>query len=195
LAADRSRAIVGPVGTRLAIGNALAVPHIATARLLLREPRLDDFDAFAASAADPTVAAGMGSPAVDAREAWRRFHGAAGHWLLQGMGWWVVEERAVGAVGMVGVFRRERGPDIEMGWLIYRAHWMKGYASEAAGAALRFAIDVHDAERVIAHVDPSHVASARVATKIGMRLVGETNFYGDASHLYVFDRSAAPSLP
>jgi RimJ/RimL family protein N-acetyltransferase len=169
------------------------VPRVATARLFLREPRLTDFDAFAANAADPLAAANSGSPAVDAREAWRRFHGAAGHWLLQGMGWWVVEERAGGAVGMVGVFRRERGPDIEMGWSIYRAHWNKGYASEAAGAALRFAVDSRGAERVIAHIDRSNVASSRVAAKIGMHLVGEAAFYTDTAHLYAFERLAMPS--
>ncbi|HEY4012490.1 MAG TPA: GNAT family N-acetyltransferase [Polyangiaceae bacterium] len=165
----------------------LPVPRLSTVRLLLREPRLDDFEAFAANAADPVAAAGTGSAAVDAREAWRRFHGAAGHWLLQGMGWWVVEERELGAIGMVGVFRRERGPGVEIGWSVYRAHWRNGYASEAAAAALRFAVTDRRAARVIAHIDKGNVASARVATKIGMRLHGDTAFYSDVVHLYVFD--------
>jgi RimJ/RimL family protein N-acetyltransferase len=163
------------------------IPRIATARLVLREPRLTDFAAFAADAADPVASAAGQRPVLDARQAWRWLHAAAGHWLLQGMGWWVLEEKDLGAVGMVGVFRRELGPNIEMGWSIYRPHWNKGYASEAARPALDFARTALGADRVIAHVAPSNFPSARVATKIGMHLQGEVPFYGEQALLFAVE--------
>jgi RimJ/RimL family protein N-acetyltransferase len=164
------------------------VPRVETARLLLREPRLAEFGAFAANAADPVACANSGAPVMDAREAWRRFHAAAGHWLLQGMGWWSVEEKELGAIGHVGVFRRELGPDIEMGWSIYRQHWNNGYAWEAARAALEYAVSALGADRVVAYIAQENAASVRVATKIGMRLQGEVQWYGEPGWRYVFER-------
>jgi RimJ/RimL family protein N-acetyltransferase len=125
---------------------------------------------------------------MSAREAWRQFHAGAGYWLLQGIGWWVVEERKLGAIGGVGLFRRELAPDIEMGWSIYRQFWNRGYATEAARAALDFAVSTLRASRVIAHMAKSNIASARVATKIGMRGPREAQLYGEAALLYVFER-------
>jgi len=61
-------------------------------------------------------------------------------------------------------------------------------SSEAARAALEFAVNTLGADRVIAHVAKSNAASARVATKIGMRGRGEAEFYGETALLYVFER-------
>jgi RimJ/RimL family protein N-acetyltransferase len=170
------------------------IPRVATARLLLREPRLADFDAYAVTFADPLAGELLGGPG-DRREAWRRFHASAGNWLLQGMGWWTVEERATGAVGSVGVFRRETGPELEIGWLIHRAHWGQGYASEAARAALDFVASAWRAERVIAMIAKDNDASMKVATKAGMTREREVDFYGDPYWRYVFVPEDARPTP
>jgi RimJ/RimL family protein N-acetyltransferase len=104
------------------------------------------------------------------------------------MGWWVVEEKELGAVGLVGVFRRECSADIEMGWSIYPQHWNKGYASEAARAARDFAVGALGADRLVAHIAKQNAASVRVALKIGMHLEGEASFYGELDWLYAFER-------
>jgi RimJ/RimL family protein N-acetyltransferase len=163
------------------------IPRVNTARLLLREPHLRDFDSFAADAEDPVSRAFIGG-AIDRRGAWLRFHAMAGHWHLQGMGWWIVEERDLGPIGAVGVFRRESGPEVEMGWAIHRPHWNKGYASEAARAALEWAVAIAGARRIIAHIGKTNAVSQRVATKIGMQRDGESDFYGEVDWLYAFSR-------
>ncbi len=162
------------------------IPRLTTARLLLREPRPADFEAFFENAANPLARFHIGGP-LSRRDAWLRFMAMAGHWLLQGLGWWTVEERTHGAVGAVGVFQRETGPSVEIGWAIYRDHWGKGYATEAARAALDFAVTKRGARRVIAHIAKLNHASAAVATKIGMRCEGEADFYGEADLLYAFN--------
>jgi RimJ/RimL family protein N-acetyltransferase len=161
----------------------ILVPRLATERLLLREPRQTDFERFAANSADPLARVHIGGP-MDRREAWRRFSAMAGNWVLQGMGWWAVEEPQAGAVGYVGVFRRETGPELEIGWSVDRPYWGKGYAPEAARAALQFALATQDDHRVIAYIGTKNPQSVVVATKIGMRCEGETEFYGDKHLLY-----------
>ena len=164
-----------------------SVPRVRTARLLLREPRLADFEAFAANAADPLACAHLGGR-IDRRDAWRRFHSAAGGWVVQGMGWWTVEAPNLGSVGTVGVFRRENSDDAEIGWIIHREWWGLGYASEAAGAALNHATVVWQIDRVIAHIAEANTASIGVARKIGMRCEGASDFYGDPDLLYSFTK-------
>ena len=83
------------------------VPRLTTARLLLREPRLSDFDEFAENGADAIARVHSGGT-IEARDAWRRFHAGIGYWLSLGMGWWMVEKQGLTAVGSVGVFAAGR---------------------------------------------------------------------------------------
>lgn len=159
------------------------IPRLFTTRLVLREPRMDDFDAYAANASDAQARAYVGG-AIDRREAFRRFVGLSGYWVLQGTGWWIVEQRTPGrAVGMVGVYQRETQPEmrpeVEIGWAIYRAYWGQGLATEAARAALEFAVTIRRAGRVIAHVDRNNTPSIAVVTKLAMQCEGEVDFYGE----------------
>jgi RimJ/RimL family protein N-acetyltransferase len=160
-----------------------AIPRIRTPRLLLREPRRSDFPGFAENLADPLAQAFIGGPRSP-RDAWRNFVSSAGYWALGGMGWWMVEEPAIGPIGTVGVFVRESSPEVEIGWTIYRAHWGKGFASEAARAALDFTVQRHGVRRIIAHVDKANERSLKVAVKIGMRWEKEADFYGETVSLY-----------
>ena len=90
------------------------IPRLHTPRLLLREYRTADFDAFAANLSDPEATVFIDS--ADRKSAWRIFASQTGLWLLQGAGWWAVELRETGEhVGNVGAFFREGWPEIEIG--------------------------------------------------------------------------------
>jgi RimJ/RimL family protein N-acetyltransferase len=58
---------------------------------------------------------------------------------------------------------------VELGWVLAPEHEGHGYATEAARALLPVAFDGLGAHRVIARMDPQHVGSAAVATRLGMR--------------------------
>jgi len=60
----------------------------------------------------------------------------------------------------------------ELGYVLARPHWGMGYATEAAAAVLRFGFGDLGLHRICATCDPDNVASARVLTKVGMRLEG-----------------------
>ncbi|MEP7127109.1 MAG: GNAT family N-acetyltransferase, partial [Byssovorax sp.] len=111
----------------------LTIPRLTTPRLLLRELQMRDFESYAANLADPAAMTFFGGLA-DRRAAWRIFAAQTGTWLLNGGGWWAVEIRESGEVaGTVGAFRRETAETrVELGWILHRAHWGRGIATEAA---------------------------------------------------------------
>jgi RimJ/RimL family protein N-acetyltransferase len=60
----------------------------------------------------------------------------------------------------------------EVGYVLARAYWGNGYATEAAGALLGFGFDELGLHKVSATCDPDNVASARVLAKLGLRREG-----------------------
>lgn len=168
----------------------VTVPRLQTPRLWLREYRLSDFDAFAAHLADPESTRYVGS--ADRLTAWRIFACHAGLWMLAGAGWWSVESRESGqVVGHVGAFFRERAPGLEIGWSTYRAFWGQGYASEAAGAAVRHAFEVRGEPRVHAFIDPGNTPSIRVAQRLGLRYEAEALLFEKPVGRYFLERRPA----
>ena len=61
------------------------------------------------------------------------------------------------------------GPEIEIGWRLRPTVWGLGYASEAAGAVLRYGFETVDLDEIVAEIDPANLASIRLAERIGMR--------------------------
>jgi RimJ/RimL family protein N-acetyltransferase len=154
-----------------------AVPYLRTERLLLREYRRADFDVFAAHLADPVSAFHLG--AVDRQTAWRIFCSHAGLWLVQGAGWWAIEDRQTGqAVGTVGAFFREQSPVMELGWNTYSEFGGKGYASEAAAAALQYAFETRREPAVRALIAAGNASSLGVARRLGLRYEEDTDIVG-----------------
>ncbi|MGO4382460.1 GNAT family N-acetyltransferase [Pseudoduganella sp. RAF53_2] len=163
------------------------VPYLQTERLTLREYRRDDFDLFADHLANPDSSAHLGS--ADRQTAWRIFSSQAGLWVLQGAGWWALEEKRTGQlVGNVGAFYREQSTVMELGWNTYQAAWGKGIASEAATAVLNYAFEVRHEPKVRALITPGNESSRRVAERIGMTYEMETELYGKAINSYIRER-------
>ncbi|HEX8791458.1 MAG TPA: GNAT family N-acetyltransferase [Polyangiaceae bacterium] len=162
----------------------VSVPRLRTQRLLLREYRMADFDAFAAHFADPASMEILG--VKDRRTAWRIFASNMGGWILQGTGWWAVERLdGGGLVSYVGAFFRETWPEIEIGWGTLREHWGKGYATEAVEEVLRYVFDVRKEKRATALIDAANGRSLRVAEKLGMTYESETELFGEPVGRYV----------
>lgn len=165
----------------------ISVPIIHTERLLLREYRREDFDAFAAHCADPVSSAHIGP--ADRQAAWRIFCSHAGLWLIHGAGWWAVEEKASGRlVGTVGAFFREDATVLELGWNTYRAVWGQGFANEAAAAALHHAFETRREPKVRALIASGNASSLRVAGRLGLTYEAHTEIHGKAVGMYTRGR-------
>ncbi len=143
------------------------IPRLETERLALRAWNADDFDTLAQFYADPVVMKFLGG-AMERTDAWRALAGAIGHWGLRGYGTWAVERKADRAlIGRVGLIHPEGWPALELGWTLGRPYWGRGYAAEAAAAALDYAFLTQAVDRMISLIDPQNTASQAVAVRIG----------------------------
>jgi RimJ/RimL family protein N-acetyltransferase len=167
------------------------MPGLQTERLLLRTFREDDLDAYAAICADSEVMRYLGDGKTLTRsEAWRQMAMILGHWQLRGYGLWAVEERTTGAlVGRLGFFQPEGWPGFELGWMLRRASWGNGYATEGAQRALAHAFTDLGRDRVISLIRPDNRPSVRVAERLGERLEGPTTLFGQEALVYAIDRA------
>ena len=94
----------------------------------------------------------------------------AGSWSLLGFGMFSVIERDSGRwVGRVGPLHPDGWPGDEVGWGMAREAWGRGYASEAAAAAVEWAFEVLGWTEVIHCIDAGNTASERVAERLGSR--------------------------
>lgn len=178
---DSGATRVYPGLARLADGCRLETP-----RLLLRPFVEADLDPLARMYADPEVMRYIGTGSTATRqETWRAISSMLGHWLLRGYGMWAVEERASGSmVGRVGFIEPEGWPGFELGWMVDRSCWGRGYAPEAADVALRHAREELGKERVISLIRPGNTASIRVAEKIGHRRDGSVQLFEEEAWVY-----------
>ncbi len=144
------------------------IPRLETERLILRECRPQDFDAFAAFMADPDVVRYLHGEPMARADAWRAFAAGLGHWNLRGYGAWAVERKSDGAfMGRVGLINPEGWPALEVGWTLGKLYWGQGYATEAARASMRYGFLTQSVDRLISCIDPGNKASQAVALRLG----------------------------
>jgi RimJ/RimL family protein N-acetyltransferase len=165
------------------------IPSIETERLVLRAFRSDDLDAFAAMSADAEVMRYVGTGAtVDRNGSFRTMAGFNGQWSLRGVSMWAVERKADGAfIGRVGLYHPPYWPCLEMGWVLARAGWGKGYAQEGARASLDYARRVLKPARLASFITPGNDRSVCVAEALGARLEGQSDLLGSPVLVYVHD--------
>lgn len=164
----------------------MAGVSLETDRLLLRQFRGSDHAAYAAMCADEEVMRYIGTGVtLSAPDAWRSMAGILGHWELRGYGMFAVEVKATGVLaGRVGFLDPPGWPGFELGWLLGREHWGRGYACEAARACLDHALGPLGRDRVISLIRPGNTRSIRVAERLGERCSGELELLGSKALVY-----------
>lgn len=75
-------------------------------------------------------------------------------------------------IGAVGLQLDPENRQAELGYWIGRPYWGRGFATEAAGAALRYGFEDLGLNRIHAHHFAHNEASGRVLGKIGMQREG-----------------------
>ena len=147
--------------------------ELRTPRLLLRRWCEADRAPFAALNADPvvmehfpsTLTRAASDAAVDRIEA---------HFDEHGYGLWAVEAEGV-FVGFTGLawatFDAPFTPALEVGWRLARSAWGRGYATEAASAAVQRGLQ--EAPGIVSMTAVVNQRSQRVMQRIGLRHEGE----------------------
>jgi [ribosomal protein S5]-alanine N-acetyltransferase len=164
---------------------------IETARLRLRRTELTDAEPFMEILWDPEVVekkqVTLTEDPGDIELARRKTASLIDHWDSRGYGLWTVVEKETGeVVGSVGLQFWKGWPTVELAWVIHRSRWNRGYATEAAKAALDWAWRYTDLDHIVSLINAGDVRSMRVATKVGETFersdVDPIN--GEAIHVY-----------
>ena len=148
------------------------ITSLETDRLVLRQWQKSDLPHFADINADPEVmeffpkklskieSDGMANKIID---------------LIYDQGWglWAVEEKSSNQfIGFVGLHKPTANlpctPCVEIGWRLEKNAWGKGYATEAAKVALKFAFEKLKLAEVFAFTSITNKKSYRVMQRIGM---------------------------
>ena len=159
------------------------IPILETKRLCLRAFRSSDFEPMASFFASP-VSQFYGGP-CSRDDAWRKFAVYAGHWALRGYGPWALEEKDSGNfVGLSGPWFPEGWPEPEITWALMPAHHGKGYATEAARAALLGAYQHFGWTTAVSVVATDNAASVAVAHRLGAQWERTGPFRGAQAHVY-----------
>jgi RimJ/RimL family protein N-acetyltransferase len=153
---------------------------LRTPRLVLREWRDADADPFAAMSADPAVMEFL--LGFDDRAAMDRWVAAMReHWRLHGFGGWVVELPGIaGFIGVVGLghlrFALPFVPAVEVLWRLVPAYWGRGYAAEAARAAIDDGFFRLGLAEIVALTVVENRRSRAVMERLGMSRDPEEDF-------------------
>lgn len=146
--------------------------RIETERLLLRPPRIEDFDAYADKMADAEGSRFIGGPQLRA-VAWRGFLAQAGAWMIQGFSMFSVIEKTSGQwIGRLGPWQPDGWPGPEIGWGLVRSAWGKGYACEGTVAAIDWTFEHLGWTEMIHSIHPDNHASQKLAQRLGSTLRG-----------------------
>jgi ribosomal-protein-alanine N-acetyltransferase len=145
---------------------------ITTARLVLRRPKSSDAAAVYEYGRDLEVTRYMDwRTHTGVADATAFLQDAARRWESGEEYSWAItvkpDDQPVGSIGC-----RVRGHTVDLGYVLSRNHWRRGYATEAARAILEWACALEGVYRVWATCDVENTASARVLEKIGMSREG-----------------------
>ncbi len=159
--------------TGLLITRCSGTQNVRTERLLLRRWRDEDRRPFAALNADPEVMEYLpGTLSMAQSDALiRRIEvGFQAH----GYGLWAVELPGEAPfIGFVGLARVDFdvffAPTVEVGWRLARPFWGRGFASEAARAALAFGFEQCGLAEAVSFTAEGNARSRAVMERLGMR--------------------------
>lgn len=155
---------------------------IETERLALREWTPADAEPFFAWTSDAEVMRyiGDGKPWTDVARAREWLGRAVACYREQGFGRWAVVEKKGGRViGSCGFGVLAETGEVDFGYVFARDHWGRGYATEAARAALGHGFRSLGFKEVVANAVPENAASRRVLEKLGFEYRGLKAYAGE----------------
>jgi RimJ/RimL family protein N-acetyltransferase len=147
--------------------------EIVTERLRMRRPQLPDVGAIARLAGDYAICSmttRMPYPYGEGDA--RAFVDLVAAQNRRAENTFVIDHADEGVVGAIG-FHQPVGKPLEMGYWIGRPYWGRGYATEAANAALIWAGGDWRRKMVVAGHFADNEASAKVLVKTGFLYTGE----------------------
>lgn len=148
---------------------------LETSRLYLREIQQTDFAALAEILQDEeTMLTYEGAFTNEEVQQW--LDRQRKRYQEDGLGLWaVVLKETNQMIGQCGLSMQDANGKqvLEVGYLLNRACWHKGYASESAIACKDYAFTKLNADEVFSIIRDTNIASQKVALRNGMTMIGE----------------------
>lgn len=168
---------------------------LQTPRLILRRFEAGDLEPLFALYRDPQVRRFFPDGTrtlAETREEMEWFQD--GHPENPGLGLWATLERGTGAfLGRCGLlpWTIDGRPEVELAFLIDKARWGEGLATEAALGIVGYAERELRLNRLVSLIMHGNAASARVAEKAGMAY--ERDCTGEFGPCLIYSRSLMPA--
>ena len=155
-----------------------ATPELHAERVLLRRWRADDLAPFASLNADPRVMEHYPATLTRVQSDSVVRERIVPHFAERGFGLWAVEVPGVspfiGFVGLqVATFEAHFTPCVEIGWRLAFPYWGRGFATEAARAAIAFGFAEAGLDEIVSFTTPANHRSIAVMERLEMRYHGE----------------------
>ncbi len=169
---------------------------LETERLILRHLLTEDLGPLFQLYRDPTIRRYFPDGTLTRDETLQEIEWfRAGHPDHPELGLWATIERESGAfLGRCGLlpWTIEGRTEVELAYLIDKARWREGMATEAANAIVEYARDQLGLRRLICMITPGNEASIRVAAKVGMKFERKYTDEFGLSHIYGCSLATTP---
>ena len=170
--------------------------ELNTERLLVREFDTNDAEFILELLNQPSFIQFIGDKGVRSVDDARNYitTGPIESYRRHGFGLYLVElkDRKV-PIGMCGVLKRESLPDPDLGFAFLPEYWGKGYAFEAASAALDQARDFFKLARILAITNPDNDASIKLLATLGFQFERVMKLSTDSDEVKLFSLMFEPS--
>jgi len=165
---------------------------LETERLTLRELAPDDLDFIAALIGDTDVMRWW-PVRFDRNGAIAWIEKQISRYEADGCGYWLaVDRQSSEPIGQGGVVMHPVCGRVQpsLGWIVAKAHWNRGYATEMGRACTAWAFANRDDYTVTAPIQPGNIESEAVARKLGMRVTGHDVMAGLPHEIWTISRDA-----
>ena len=168
---------------------------IETERLQLREFSPDDAQSMFDLNADPEVIKYTGDQPFESIDQAKTFLENYKDYKKNGFGRWAIITKSDHEfIGWCGLKLNEEKL-IDLGFRVFRKHWNKGYATEAAKFCLNYGFETLGFDQIIGRVVAENTASIKVLEKLGMRYWKSDTCHGfENARYYCISKARFQSL-
>lgn len=166
---------------------------LETERLIIKTPELTDFDDLYALESDTDVMQYVGQGVRTSAEVTSGLDKAITHQKKYGFSLGCVYEKEtgvfIGRAGLIYLAYDDTQPDIEVGYMLAKSAWGKGYAIELARALIHWGFQHLPVTKLVAVINPNNDRSRRVLEKAKMCYIGRSTYWNSEVALYDIHKS------
>jgi [ribosomal protein S5]-alanine N-acetyltransferase len=157
----------------------MTIPTLETTHLILRPWVQEDTGALFRILQEPDILHYFPPTAFTLEKTQRYINHQLNHWQERGYGHWAVtlkeDDRLIGWDGLEYLPETDEN---EVAYLLSHQVWRRGYATEAAQAAVKYGLEIAELPAIIGLVHPENIGSIRVLEKCGLTFIDRKEYWG-----------------